>query len=120
MFDALHTIIGPNLDPWPFPKHDWTMKEILIAAVLYLTFLILTRGVSAGTAFAAVTAGIVGAAIAYGLGDEADYDVYFEGYEEAKTKYATKEALEQEEREHEEMMEQIDAEMTEDEWGPAL
>ena len=52
MFDALHTIIGPNPDPWPFPKHDWTMKEILIAAVLYLTFLILTRGVAAGTAFA--------------------------------------------------------------------
>ena len=39
MFDALHPIIGPNPDPWPFPKHDWTMKEILIAAVLYLTFL---------------------------------------------------------------------------------
>ena len=52
MFDALHTIIGPNPDPWPFPKHEWTMKEILIAAVLYLTFLILTRGVAAGTAFA--------------------------------------------------------------------
>lgn len=52
MFDALHTIIGPNPDSWPFPKHDWTMKEILIAAVLYLTVLILTRGVAAGTAFA--------------------------------------------------------------------
>ena len=52
MFDALHTIIGPNPDSWPFPKHDWTMKEILIAAVLYLTFLILTRGVAASTAFA--------------------------------------------------------------------
>ena len=52
MFDALHTIIGPNPDPWLFPKHDWTMKEILIAAVLYLTFLILTKGVATGTAFA--------------------------------------------------------------------
>ena len=31
-----------------------------------------------------------------------------------------KEALEQEARENEEMMERIDAEMTEDEWGPAL
>ena len=31
MFDALHTIIVPNPDPWPFPKHDWTMKELLIA-----------------------------------------------------------------------------------------
>ena len=36
-----------------------------------------------GTGLAAVTAGIVGAAIADGLGDEADYDAYFEGYEEA-------------------------------------
>ena len=35
-----------------------------------------------GTGLAAVTAGIVGAAIADGLGDEADYDAYFEGYEE--------------------------------------
>ena len=52
MFDHLNTIIGPNPDPWPFPKHDWTTKEILIAAILYLTFLILTRGVAAGTAFA--------------------------------------------------------------------
>ena len=34
--------------------------------------------------------------------------------------YATKEALEQEEREKEEMMDRINAEMTEDEWGPAL
>ncbi len=73
-----------------------------------------------GTGFAALTAGIVGAAISDGLGDEADLDAYYEGYEEAKTKYATKEALEQEEREHEEMLERIDAELTEDEWGPAL
>ncbi len=73
-----------------------------------------------GTGLAAVTAGIVGAAIADGLGDEADFDAYYEGYEEAKTKYATKEALEREKREHDEMMERIEAEMTEDEWGPAL
>ena len=52
MFDLLNTIISPNPDPWPFPKHEWTMKEILIAAILYLMFLILTRGVAAGTAFA--------------------------------------------------------------------
>lgn len=73
-----------------------------------------------GTGLAAITAGIVGAAIADGLGDEADLDAYYEGYEEAKSKYATKEALELEEREYEEMLEQIDAELTEDEWGPAL
>ena len=51
MFDALHTIIGPNPDPWPFPKHDWTMKEILIAAIFYRAFLFLTKGVAASTAF---------------------------------------------------------------------
>ena len=52
MFDLLNTIVGPNPDPWPFPKHEWTTKEILIAAILYLTLLILTRGVATGTAFA--------------------------------------------------------------------
>ena len=52
MFDLLNTIVGPNPDPWPFPKHEWTTKEILLGAILYLTFLILTRGVAAGTAFA--------------------------------------------------------------------
>ena len=52
MTTLLYRVISPNPDPWPFPKHEWTTKEILIAAILYLTFLILTRGVAIGTAFA--------------------------------------------------------------------
>lgn len=58
MFEALkevlHTnrIIGPNPDPWPFPKREPDMKDLLLLAVLYLVFLIFTRGVATPTAFA--------------------------------------------------------------------
>ncbi len=58
MFDALkdvlstNRIIGPNPDPWPFPKREPDLKDLLLLAVLYLVFLIFTRGVAAPTAFA--------------------------------------------------------------------
>lgn len=58
MFDALkdvlstNRIIGPNPDPWPFPKREPDLKDILMLAVLYLVFLIFTRGVAVPTAFA--------------------------------------------------------------------
>ncbi len=51
MFDWLKdTIIGPNPEPWP--KKPLDTKDMLILALLYLMFLILTKGVAAGTAFA--------------------------------------------------------------------
>ena len=51
MFDGLtKSIIGPN-PPWPFPPKEWDMRDVLILAVLYLTFLILTRGIAVSTAF---------------------------------------------------------------------
>lgn len=58
MFDALKeilpksTIIGPNPGPWPFPRRDPDVKDILLLALLYLMFLIFTRGVAMPTAFA--------------------------------------------------------------------
>ena len=53
MFDALkETIIGPNPCPWLWPKKPLDTKDILIIALLYVMFLILTKGVVAGTAFA--------------------------------------------------------------------
>lgn len=54
MFDYLkETIIGPNPDPWPkWPKGDWDTKDVLIAALLFLMYLILTKGVAVGAAFA--------------------------------------------------------------------
>ena len=53
MFDALkETIIGPNPCPWPWPKKPLDTKDILIMALLYIMILILTKGVTAGTAFA--------------------------------------------------------------------
>ena len=56
MFDLLkETIIGPNPDPWPWPKwpkREWDTKDIIIAALLYIMLLILTKGVAAGAAFA--------------------------------------------------------------------
>ena len=54
MFDALkETIIGPDPYPWPkWPKRDWDIKDALIVALLYIMFLILTKGVVTGTAFA--------------------------------------------------------------------
>ena len=52
MFDGLtKSIIEPN-PPWPFPPKEWDMRDVLILAVLYLTFLILTRGIAVSTAFA--------------------------------------------------------------------
>lgn len=51
MFDWMkETIIGPNPEPWP--KKPLDTKDLLIMALLYLLFLILTKGVAAGTAFA--------------------------------------------------------------------
>ncbi len=44
-----------------------------------------------GTGLAAITAGVVGAALADGMGDESDCAAYAEGYQEAKNKYMTKE-----------------------------
>ena len=53
MLDGLtKAIIGPNPEPWPWPKRDWDAKDILIAALLYIMLLILTKGVTTGTAFA--------------------------------------------------------------------
>ena len=53
MFDALkETIIGPNPCPWPWSKKPLDTKDILIMALLYIMFLILTKGVVEGTAFA--------------------------------------------------------------------
>ncbi len=54
MFDLLkETIIGPNPDPWPkWSKEDWDTKDVLIAALVFLMYLILTKGVAAGAAFA--------------------------------------------------------------------
>lgn len=54
MFDYLkETIIGPNPDPWPkWPKGDWDTKDVLIAALVFLMYLILTKGVAVGAAFA--------------------------------------------------------------------
>ena len=54
MFDYLkETIIDPNPDPWPkWPKGDWDTKDVLIAALLFLMYLILTKGVAVGAAFA--------------------------------------------------------------------
>ena len=52
MFDALkETIIGPNPYPWPWPKKPLDTKDILIMALLYIMYLILTKGIVAGTAF---------------------------------------------------------------------
>ena len=73
-----------------------------------------------GTGLAAATAGVVGAALVDGLGDDADFDAYNEGYEEARNKYATREILEQEEREREEMMDLINSRRNEERWGPML
>ncbi len=53
-----------------------------------------------GTGIASVAAGLVGAAIADGLGDENDNDSYAEGYEDAKKEYASEQT------------------MAEEEWGP--
>jgi len=51
MFDMLKsTIIGPNPEPWP--KTPLDTKDMLILALLYLMFLILTKGLAVGTAFA--------------------------------------------------------------------
>ena len=51
MFDMLKsTIIGPN--PCPWPKKPLDTKDLLIMALLYLLFLILTKGVATTTAFA--------------------------------------------------------------------
>lgn len=52
MFEMLKsTIIGPNPDPWPWPNKPLDTKDILIMALLYLMFLILTKGVATATAF---------------------------------------------------------------------
>ncbi len=51
MFDALkETIIGPN--PCPWPKKPLDAKDVLVIALLYIMFLILTKGVATGMAFA--------------------------------------------------------------------
>ena len=53
--DLLSPIIGPNPRPWPWPKwpdEDLDTKDMLIAALLFLMFLILSKGVAVGTAFA--------------------------------------------------------------------
>ncbi len=52
MFEILKsTIIGPNPEPWPWPRKPLDTKDILIMALLYLIFLILTKGVATATAF---------------------------------------------------------------------
>ena len=50
-----------------------------------------------GTGIAAATAGVIGAALADGLGDEEDFANYSEGYKTAKKKYITPERLVEEE-----------------------
>ena len=53
MLDSLkETIIGPAPYPWPWPKKPLDSKDILIMALLYIMYLILTKGIVAGTAFA--------------------------------------------------------------------
>ena len=49
-----------------------------------------------GTGLASVVTGLVGAAIAEGLADEAEGNAYADGYEEAKSEYATEEQLAEE------------------------
>ena len=49
-----------------------------------------------GTGLASVVTGLVGAAIADGLADEAECNAYADGYEEAKSEYATEEQLAEE------------------------
>jgi len=52
MFEILKsTIIGPNPEPWPWPKKPLDTKDVLIMALLYLMFIILTKGVATATAF---------------------------------------------------------------------
>ena len=52
MLDSLkETIIGPAPYPWPWPKKPLDSKDILIMALLYIMYLILTKGIVAGTAF---------------------------------------------------------------------
>ncbi len=55
-----------------------------------------------GTGIATLAAGFVGAAIADGLGDEADCDSYAEGFGDAKTEYAS------------------EKELTKEQWDPAI
>ena len=87
MFDALkETIIGPN--PCPWPKKPLDTKDLLIMALLYIMFLILTKGVTAGTAFAM-------ASKKYGIAEDvlrtaAKDQPYCDGYRKAKKKYQTK------------------------------
>ena len=50
-----------------------------------------------GTGIASVAAGLIGAAIADGMGDESDNDSYAEGYEDAKDEYASEKTLAEEE-----------------------
>ena len=51
MFDKFSSIFAPHPEPWPFPKKKWDLKDIVIAALLYLMYLILTKGVATGVAF---------------------------------------------------------------------
>ena len=49
MFEMLkQTIIGPN--PYPWPRRKWDAEDILLMAILYLVFLIFTKGIAATTA----------------------------------------------------------------------
>ena len=50
-----------------------------------------------GTGLAAAGAAIVGAALADDMGDDEDYRAYAEGYEDAKSRYATEDQLVEEE-----------------------
>ncbi len=47
------TIIGPN--PYPWPRKPMDTKDVIIIALLYLMFLILTKGVATATAFSLVS-----------------------------------------------------------------
>ena len=50
------TIVSPIIQrPWPFPRRKIEVEDILVIALLYITMLILIKGLSMGTACAMAT-----------------------------------------------------------------